>query len=817
MRGPIAWAMAAILAVPLTACGGSDGTAPALTSPPVATVLSGTLGAVYTASVDATDSRPITFALTGEDAAAFTIDPASGVVTFNQTPDYQAPKDADRDNEYLITVKADNGDAVAAKTISVNVAPLTGNRPYTWTNASWGGGGYVSGMLYHPKVKNLLYARTDVGGVYRWDPAHLGWIPLNDDLGRDDWQLTGVLSMAVDPNNANKLYLATGQYLPSWGRLGAILRSNDQGKTWLRTELPIHIGGNWDGRGEGERLQVDPNKGSILFLGTNQDGLYKSVDSGVTWAKVSGFAPTATTFVLFGKGATGQATQTIYAGTQSNSTTSLLRSTDGGATWAAVPGQPAAFIPQQAVLDDAGNLYVTFGNGIGPNGITDGAVYKLNTATGVWSNITPLAPNANVGFGYSGVSVAASTPGEVIVSTIDRWNTGDTIYRSMDGGSTWTSLKEISHLDEAGFSWIVAYNGGSLSNRLGHWITDVEIDPFNSDNAIYNTGYGLWMTSYLTKAAPTWFFNDKGFEETVITDVDSPMSGAHMLMTQGDVGGGRYSGFVPRSDNSFVSPPAQTDYAIQSATLSPDMVVRTTSATGKGYWSGDNGRTWTKMAASPVTGDHDVGRIVISASATSILWAPKNQAPATSSDHGATWTTATGWPVVQSDQFLIPVPDSAADGYYYVYDYPDARLYESSDGGKTFAAVITSGLPQWQGSDVISVPGTLRRDLWIATNIGLYHIAGPTASPVKLPGIDVAWRVTYGAPAPGRTYWSIFVWGQKGGVTGLYRSDDKGLTWLRINDDKHQYGGFNDISGDPRIYGRIYLGTGGRGLVIGNR
>ena len=815
MKARIALAAAVWLAMPLTACGGSDGNAPALTSPPVSTVLSGTSGAVYTATVS--DPGAVTFSLAGEDAGDFTIDATSGAVTFNQTPDYAAPKDSDLDNEYLITVKADNGSAIAAKTVSVNVAPLAGDRPYTWTNAMWGGGGYVSGMLYHPKVKDLLYARTDVGGVYRWDAAHLGWIPLNDDLGRDDWQLTGILSMAVDANDPNKLYLAAGQYLPSWGRLGAILRSNDQGATWKRTELPIHMGGNWDGRGEGERLQVDPNKSSILFLGTNQDGLYKSTDSGVTWAKVPGFAPTATTFVLFGKGTAGKATQTIYVGTQNNATTSLMRSTDGGATWAAVAGQPVAYIPQQAVLDAAGNLYVTYGNGIGPNNISNGAVYKLNTTSGAWTDITPLAPNASIGFGYSGVSVAASAPGVVVVSTIDRWATGDTIYRSSDSGAHWTSLKEISHLDEAGFSWITAYNGGSLSNRLGHWITDVEIDPFNADNAIYNTGYGVWMTSYLTKAEPYWFFNDKGLEETVITDVDSPMAGAHLLMTQGDVGGGRYSGFVPRSDNSFFSPPAQSDYAIQSAAMAPDMVVRTTSQTGNGYWSGDNGRTWSKMAASPVTSGHDVGRIVMSASASSILWAPKNQAPATSIDHGATWTTSTGWPVVQSDQFLIPVPDSAADGYYYVYDYPDARLYESSDGGKTFASVITSGLPQWQGSDMISIPGTLRRDLWIATEAGLYHIDGPAAAPVKLPGIDVAWRVTYGAPAPSRLYWSIFVWGKKAGVAGLYRSDDKGQTWLRINDDQHQYGGFNDISGDPRIYGRIYLGTGGRGLVIGNR
>ena len=815
MKALAALATTALLAGSLSACGEAGG-APALTSPPVATVLSGSAGPVYTATATDTAGRTVSYGLSGEDAAQFSIDSATGAVTFNQTPDYAAPRDSDHDNEYLITVKADNGAAVAAKTVSVNVAPLAGNRPYTWTNGKWGGGGYVSGLLYHPKVKDLLYARTDVGGVYCWDAAHQGWIPLDDDLGRDDAQLTGVLSMAVDANNSNKLYLATGQYLPSWGRLGAILRSNDQGATWQRTELPIHLGGNWDGRGEGERLQVDPNNGSILFLGTNQDGLYKSTDSGVTWARVPGFAPTATTFVIFGKGGTpGQATQTLYAGTQANSTTSLLKSTDGGATWAPVPGQPFAFMPQQAVLDDAGNLYVTFANGIGPNGITDGAVGKLDTSTGLWSDITPVRSMSGQTLGYSGVSVAVTKPGEVVVSTIDYWWPGDTIFRSMDGGAHWTSLKDISHHDDAGFSWVTAYNGGDLSNRMGHWITDVEIDPFNADNAIYNTGYGLWMTTYLTKAAPYWFFNDKGFEETVLTDVESPQAGAHLLMTQGDVAGGRYSGFVPRSDVSFFSPPSQTDYAVQSATMAPNLAVRTTSATGNGYWSGDNGRTWTKMKTSPVVSGNDVGRIAMSALGTTQLWVPKGQAPAVSSNKGDTWTTVTGWPTVPSDQYFNPIPDSADDNYYYVYDYPNARLYESSNGGKSFAVAVT-GLPQWQGSDIVSIPGNLRRDLWIATEAGLYHIDGPTASPVKMPGIDKAYRVAYGAPAPAKLYWSIFVWGKVGSVTGLFRSDDKGQTWVRINDDLHQYGYLNDISGDPRVYGRIYLATGGRGLIVGN-
>ena len=54
------------------------------------------------------------------------------------------------------------------------------------------------------------------------------------------------------------------------------------------------------------------------------------------------------------------------------------------------------------------------------------------------------------------------------------------------------------------------------------------------------------------------------------------------------------------------------------------------------------------------------------------------------------------------------------------------------------------------------------------------------------------------------------------GVRGVYRSDDFGGTWTRINDDQHQWGLILQGAGDPRIYGRVYVGTHGRGVVYGD-
>lgn len=291
--------------------------------------------------------------------------------------------------------------------------------PYQWSSVPFGGGGFVSGIVYHPKVPGLAYIRTDVGGAYRWDVDKKRWVALNDDLGRDDAQLTGVLSIAVDPNNPSRVYLACGQYLADWGHMGAILRSNDRGATWARTDLPIRLGGNWDGRSTGERLQVDPNNPDILFLGSSQNGLWKSENAGATWHSVSGFPASHLTLVLFDirLGSAGNSSKTIYVGTADLKSPSLYRSQDGGATWSAVPGEPKGLMPHHATFDASGVLYLAYSNDVGPNNITEGGVWKFDTVMGKWTDVTPLKPSQEK-FGYGGVSADANKPGVVIVSTL---------------------------------------------------------------------------------------------------------------------------------------------------------------------------------------------------------------------------------------------------------------------------------------------------------------------------------------------------------------------------------------------------------------
>lgn len=70
-------------------------------------------------------------------------------------------------------------------------APLTASassvasQAYTWKNVAVGGGGYVDNIIFNTAEKNLIYARTDMGGAYRWDEENQKWICLTDWLGYD--------------------------------------------------------------------------------------------------------------------------------------------------------------------------------------------------------------------------------------------------------------------------------------------------------------------------------------------------------------------------------------------------------------------------------------------------------------------------------------------------------------------------------------------------------------------------------------------------------------------------------------------------------
>lgn len=148
--------------------------------------------------------------------------------------------------------------------------------PYEWSNVPIVGGGFVDGIVFHPTDRNVRFCRTDMGGAYRWDSTSQRWVAIQDYLSMADSNLQGVESIAVDPQDSRSVYLACGTY--TGNRNAAICYSRDGGYSFTRVDVPFTMGGNENGRGNGERMMVDPINGNIIYMGTRMHGLWKSSD-----------------------------------------------------------------------------------------------------------------------------------------------------------------------------------------------------------------------------------------------------------------------------------------------------------------------------------------------------------------------------------------------------------------------------------------------------------------------------------------------------------------------------------------------------------
>jgi len=733
---------------------------------------------------------------------------------------------------------------------------------YRWENVQIVGGGFVDGVIFHPTAPGLRYARTDIGGAYRWDTTARRWQPLMDWVGYADLNLMGVESIAADPGDPNRVYLACGTYTNARTPDGAILRSDDRGRTFARTNVPIKFGGNEDGRGNGERLAVDPQDGRVLLLGTRHDGLWRSVDRGVSWQRVVGFPDVSEAvppvparvpgetpeqfwrrmpvrgdgivFVKFvaERETRSQPTQTIFAGVSLLGRPNLLVSHDAGATWAPVQGEPTEYRPTRAALSANGFLYITYGTAPGPSRMTNGAVWKLDLRSGVWTDVTPDKPvPGSKEFGYAAVSVDARHPQTVIVSTFGRPHSdgGDDIFRSLDGGTTWKPV--------FGSSGQYDYSAAPYVEKTPiHWLFDIEIDPADSSHAVFTTGYGGWETHDLTamdRGQPThWSALAVGIEETVALQLDSASAGAHLISAIGD-----YGGFVhhdldrPAPEGSSSPPRFGNTTGVASAALDPRVVVRVgISAEHKPAenfsYSLDAGQTWQGTVAVP-TAQARSGSIAVSADGATWIWTPERQAPYWTRDRGATWLPAQG---LAAGMRVVADPVDAKS--FYAVSLADRILYRSRDGGATFTAGIFTlenapeanagggrGDPRGGQDQIYATPGR-SDDLWLAAWDGLYHVPaqeGDAALPLKrMPEVEEIHAFGFGKAAPGRTYPSMYLVGTIEGQPGVFRSTDEARSWVRINDDQHQWGLVLQVAGDPRIYGRVYVGTHGRGILYGD-
>ncbi|MET9408529.1 cellulose binding domain-containing protein [Streptomyces sp. NPDC002935] len=729
--------------------------------------------------------------------------------------------------------------------------PAVAADTYTWKNARVDGGGFVPGIVFNRSEKNLAYARTDIGGAYRWVQSSKTWTPLLDSVGWNEWGHTGVVSLASDSVDPNKVYAAVGTYTNSWDPTdGAVLRSADRGASWQKADLPFKLGGNMPGRGMGERLAIDPHKNSVLYLGApSGKGLWRSTDSGASWSQVTGFPNVGNyvqdatdtsgyasdnqgiVWVTFDEstGTSGSATQTIYVGV-ADKDNAVYRSTDGGASWSRLAGQPTGYLAHKGVLDATnGYLYLAYSDKGGPYDGGKGQLWRYATRTGTWTNISPVA-EADTYYGFSGLSVDRQHPGTVMATAYSSWWPDTQIFRSTDSGGSWTKAWDYTSypnrsnrytMDVSSVPWLTFGANPSppeQTPKLG-WMTEgLEIDPFDSARMMYGTGATVYGTENLTNWDTGTQFTVKpmvqGLEETAVNDLASPPSGAPLLSALGDIGGFRHTDLTKVPSMMYTSPNLTTTTSLDYAEANPNTVVRVGNLDSGPHigFSTDNGANW--FAGSDPSGVTGGGTVAAASDGSRFVWSPAGTGVQYTTGFGTSWSASSGIPsgaVVESDR---------VDPKTF-YGFKSGKFYVSSDGGANFTASSAGNLPSGDSVRFKALPGT-KGDVWLAGGAsdgayGLWHSTDGGANFTKLSNVEQADTIGFGKAATGAAYQTLYTSAKIGGVRGIFRSTDKGATWTRINDDAHQWGWTGAaITGDPRIYGRVYVTTNGRGIVYGD-
>lgn len=722
-----------------------------------------------------------------------------------------------------------------------------------WGGIEITGGGFVSGIV---TGKDVMYARTDVGGAYKYNYDTQKWEQLFGFISEADRGMLSVEAITIDPTDDDTVYFLCGCAYFSDART-SIYKTTDGGKTLTEVDVTdlIRVMGNGDGRHFGERIVVDPDNTDVLYCGGRTNGLIKSTDGGLTWEMVKGFDdlnlftgttkwPTWTDYIAKivdaddtaynstnGVSSLAISDGKLFVGVSVKGKTNVYVSDDNGDTFTPLSDDlPTDTYPSRFNLDADGNVLITYAGALAFSG--NGGAYRYNIKDGSVDNISPTTNS------YGAVFSDPNDANKLVATTCglwysqlwhaDDWETdsvawGDITFRSEDGGKTWKQLApgnqdgwggplQADYLQTGGVSWV--------EGKAIHWTGCMVIDPRNPDKVWVTSGNGIFTCDNIWAECPQYYFHADGIEEVVALDMTS-VKGGNVYSAIGD-----YDGFIHYSptESKQYTPNIGSTSAIAYCPSNPKVMVRFSEHQEPAYYSMDAGETWTKMEGSG--GEGGKAAITQLEDGTYRIFHAVSGGLSYTDDFGKTWTNCNvnGIYYQSVPYTLVDLENPAlvyAYGYYNDPYTPNAskpyRLFVSTDYGTTFSSAID--ICNYDGCDAANRIAYISEDNIVLAGgwYGLYQVTNH-GKDVKNLNVFYCKTVGYGAPKDENSPNTLYIWGRptESDAEGIYVSTDLGQSWFRVNDDEHQFGGTgngNFIVGDMNTYGTFYMSTVGAGII----
>lgn len=469
---------------------------------------------------------------------------------------------------------------------------------YQYEALSIPGGGFVTGFCFHPHTPHVCYARTDIGGVYRFLFEEKRWIPLFDWVDAARNGLMQVSALALDPDRPGRLFALCGNESYRHRRAGqsAFLVSEDFGETFLVKPVPFRVNGNGPARSCGSRLCF---AGGTLYYASQEQGLFCSQDLGEHWEPIPTphpnlnfvyVPPTQNYIILSSIGdpvlhPAPPLTEDVLRAAprkpepipEAREHSLFIGTQNGHFTPLPMPEISQNILPKGLVgvsyqaqnpsekHPDELHFYVAFSGAGSANAFAPYHSFACDsggsTAGRLWCyhfdghgsllHTEDITPDIGTDAGLGGVAVHKNM---IYCATIGQY--GNSVYRSLDGGKHFS--KVLSPKDTEKMDVDVPYLKPYYNNRHIplHWMSCLALSPHDPNLLLINTGTGVFGSTCAAAPEETLRFTTlcNGMEETVHLNIYAPPEGAvQALDIVGDLGGFAFQDVTRPCKNSFAN------------------------------------------------------------------------------------------------------------------------------------------------------------------------------------------------------------------------------------------------------------------------